>query len=189
MANFIGVVGSDRPESFNQQALALLEDSLHQSDHTVDRLLLADPTLPIYTQITEADVGQPTQVTQFRESIKKADGLLFACPEYNGLMPPALLNGLTWATRSPTAQADLSPFALKPCFIASSSPGSLGGIRAASQLANYLIGLGALVYPQFFLIANAYQVFDPSKPEALQAFQQKAESLSLEFARFCQAGN
>ena len=60
MANFIGVVGSDRPESFNQQALALLEGSLHQSDHTVDRLLLADPTLPIYTPVSYTHLTLPT---------------------------------------------------------------------------------------------------------------------------------
>ena len=186
MAHFVAVSGSDRAESFNTRTLALATKSLKAQKHTIENAPLADPRLPLYSQVVEIEQGQPPEVTAFRHTLLNSDGLIIACPEFNGVMPPALLNGLTWSTRDTKGNPDLKPFYLTPCLIVSSSPSGLGGIRAASQLANYLLGLGGLIYPQFLLVANAYQVYDPNSSESLVSFSQKAEQIAAGFSRFCE---
>jgi chromate reductase len=45
--------------------------------------------------------AKPTAVIALLEAMQQADGFIFACPEYNYSIAPALKNALDWASREP----------------------------------------------------------------------------------------
>ena len=177
----VSLVGSQRSDSFNASAVSLIELALKSLGAESERAEWAHLELPLYSQVIELEQGLPKAVSDLRSRIKAADGLIIGCPEYNGFMPPLLLNALTWATRNPQGHSDLSPFRLKPCLICASSPGSLGGIRAASHLATYLLGIGASVYPDFFLIPNAFTTLAGSDESEQHKLSGRAEIIASGF--------
>lgn len=186
MSNFLSIVASDRPESFNARAVVLIEQKIVANNDTVTRIDLAAMMLPIYSQVLEQSAGQPNKVSELRTALSSCEGLIIGSPEYNGFMPPLLLNALTWTTRDDNGQSDLSVWRLKPCLIAASSPSPIGGIRGAGHLATYLLGIGASVYPDFFLVPNAMKVFGGVDATSTAPFEMRAEQLATGFKAFAE---
>src|SRR5690625_7543912 len=56
--------------------------------------------IPFFSEDVEAE-GDPDYVTQFKEAIRKAEGLLIATPEYNYGMSSATKAAIEWASRPP----------------------------------------------------------------------------------------
>ncbi len=107
-------------------------------------------SLPHY----DADLGQPEVVEDFKAAIEKADGLVIVTPEYNYSVPGVLKNAIDWASRPAYA----SVFRDKPVFVASTSGGALGGVRAQSHLKYILNGMLARVFPwQEVVVTHANQ--------------------------------
>ena len=186
MSNFLSMIGSERPGSFNASTVALIEQQIQANNDTVTRIDLAALALPIYSQVLEHSGGQPSGATALRAALSSSQGLIIGSPEYNGFMPPLLLNALTWATRGDDGQSDLSVWRLKPCLITASSPGPIGGIRGAGHLATFLLGIGASVYPDFFIVPNAMKVFDGADAVNATPFQSRAEQLVTGFKAFAE---
>lgn len=65
--------------------------------------------------------------------------------------------------------------------ICSSSPGGLGGIRAAAELANYLRGIGAIVFPEFFIVPQAFSVFSEPNLASDHPLTVRANEIALAF--------
>ena len=181
MYQFISLVGSHRPRSVNAGTTHLIEQTLEASGDTCERIDIATLELSIYSQVVEQQEGQPKGADRLRRALRGASGLIIGCPEYNGFMPPLLLNALTWATRNEDGQSDLSPFRLKPVLLCASSPGSLGGIRAVGHLATYLLGIGSQVYPDFFLIPGAFGVFDEKGETNDDHWVNRAQTITQNF--------
>ncbi len=160
MPSFLCFCGSARAASFNQLTLDVLTDAVQATGAEVTRISLRDVGAPLYDGDLEAEQGQPDGIKRLRRAIEAHNGLLIGCPEYNGYMTPLLLNILNWATRSESATPDLAPFRNKLVVISSTSPGSLGGMRASRELHNFMTGTGALVLPQVFSIPRALDAFD-----------------------------
>lgn len=56
-------------------------------------------SLPLFNQdVLERD-GMPAAVTELKDSLRAADGLLIATPEYNWGIPGFLKNAIDWASR------------------------------------------------------------------------------------------
>ena len=55
--------------------------------------------LPLYNDDLIKDGAYPDVVQAFVEQVKAADCYLFACPEYNYNVTPALKNALDWASK------------------------------------------------------------------------------------------
>ncbi len=72
----------------------------------------------------------PAKVTEFKEKIRNADGLLIVTPEYNYSIPGVLKNAIDWASRPPKG----NPLEEKTVAIMSASTGRLGGARAQYHL-------------------------------------------------------
>lgn len=162
MARYLTFSGSRREGSFNTMIINIVSRELTKSNQQVTAISLSDFELPIYEQPTEERLGLPDQASDLKNLFTQHDGLIIGCPEYNGILPPLLLNTLTWVSRSSEGQADLSVFQGKPVLITSCSPGSLGGIRAAAHLKSFLSGVGCVVFPDMVIVANAFSAFDDS---------------------------
>ncbi|KAH6555660.1 hypothetical protein KP509_1Z238000 [Ceratopteris richardii] len=69
----------------------------------------------------------PEVVLQFRRKVDEADAVIFASPEYNYSLPPALKNAIDWASRPPNVWAG------KAAAVMSAAGGS-GGKRSQYHL-------------------------------------------------------
>lgn len=91
----LGICGSLRRASRNMGLLRYAQQHAPQG-MTIDIADLAD--MPFYN----ADIGEkPAPVIRLLTQLELADALLFACPEYNYSLAPALKNALDWASREP----------------------------------------------------------------------------------------
>ena len=135
----LGICGSLRKGSLNMAALRACNDLLPQG-MTLHITSIAD--LPIFNQdMFEAGIPEPAK--RLRSEIAAADGLLFACPEYNFSLTAALKNAIDWASRPPN-----QAFQDKPAAMFSCAPGPLGGARVQYDLRRILVQLWSYPLPR-----------------------------------------
>ncbi|ALZ76785.1 NADPH-dependent FMN reductase [Rheinheimera sp. F8] len=91
----LGICGSLRKASHNMTLLKTAQQLLPEGVS----LQIADLTeVPFFS----ADLAtKPAAVVVLLEAFQQADGFVFACPEYNYSIAPALKNALDWASREP----------------------------------------------------------------------------------------
>ncbi|MGY9013799.1 MAG: NADPH-dependent FMN reductase [Rhodospirillales bacterium] len=104
----LGISGSLRKASKNTGLLHTAQD-LAPDDMTIDIFDLAN--IPFYNQDTE-EKGLPDSVKKMIDAMSGADALLFACPEYNFSLAPALKNAIDWASRQDPSPMDDKPAAI-----------------------------------------------------------------------------
>jgi chromate reductase len=135
MKTLLCLSGSLRAASSSR---ALTEALRHRLDQTVRTTTFDIARLPHYN----ADLTDDPQVAVLKQAIAEADGMLIVTPEYNYSIPGGLKNAIDWASRP----AYKSVFAGKPVFVASTSGGALGGVRAQAHLKYILNGMLARVH-------------------------------------------
>ena len=103
--------------------------------------------LPLYNQ--DEDATPPQAWVQFRDRIKRADGVLFVTPEYNRSVPAAMKNAIDVGSR-PSGQ---SAWSGKPGAVVTVSPGAIGGFGANHHLRQSLVFLDvpAMQQPEAYL--------------------------------------
>ena len=140
----LGICGSLREKSYNMYALKTARELMPEG-MGLEITSIAD--IPLFNQDV-CDKGFPAPVAAFRTQIAQADGLLFACPEYNYSVSGVLKNAVDWASRPPD-----QPFQNKPVAMFSASVGLKGGVSAQYDLRKILAQLGtfALVRPEVFI--------------------------------------
>ncbi|MFC5741108.1 NADPH-dependent FMN reductase [Dyella tabacisoli] len=139
----LGISGSLRAASFNSALLhAAQELAPAEMEIAIHRL----HGLPLFDQDVE-ELGDPEPVAAFKQAIADADGLLLACPEYNGGISGVLKNAIDWASRSGKSRST-APLAGKLVCIMGASPGITGTVRAQDQLRLVLRRAGAQTEPQ-----------------------------------------
>jgi len=147
-----GLAGSLRRASFHR-GLIRAARQVAPEGVTVEPYERLDE-IPFFNQDVE-DHGDPTPVRDFKETIRQADAVLIATPEYDYAIPGVLTNALDWALRPP------SPFRHKPVGIVGTSPGSVGTARGQMVLRQILLHPPAYVMPEpQMLIPFALQRFD-----------------------------
>lgn len=124
----LGISGSLRRGSFNTE---LIRVAAEEAPPNVTVALADISDLPIYNADLERESGFPKPVEQLRDEMARADGLLFATPEYNYSVPAALKNAIDWASRRP------SPIDHKPAAILGAG-GRSGTARAQRHLRDIL---------------------------------------------------
>jgi len=148
----LGIAGSLRQASYNRAALRAAERLVPEGAR-LDIFDLAG--IPLFNQDDEKNL--PPRVVELKRSIRAADAVLLATPEYNYSMPAVLKNAIDWASRP---YGDNS-WDGKPVALMGASPGSLGTARAQYQLRQLFVALNmpALNRPEV-LISNAAERFD-----------------------------
>jgi chromate reductase len=156
MIKLIGLSGSLRRGSFNTALLRAAAELL-PTDATLDLRTLHD--IPLYNGDIEASEGIPAPVSNLKEAIASAHGVLLATPEYNNGIPGVFKNGIDWLSRPPDDIKRI--FGDKPFALIGASPGGFGTILSQAAWLPVLRTLGTR--PWFgarLLVSRAQQVFD-----------------------------
>lgn len=141
--NIIGICGSLRRASRNMGLLRCARQQMPEGT----RLEIVDiSSFPFYS----ADIEKPEQISVFVDKVKSAAGYVFAGPEYNYSVAPALKNAIDWASREPGAI-----FAGKPAALMGAG-GSLGSARAQYHLRQICVYLDLQVVNKPEIFANAF---------------------------------
>jgi chromate reductase len=162
--NVVVLPGSLRKESFSLKianALAKL------APDTVKLNVVTLHDISIFNQDLEAP--PPADWVKFRETLHKANGVLFITPEYNRSIPGVLKNAIDVGSR-PYGK---SSFNGKAVGIISNSPGPLGGVSAAKHLQQILPGITGPIMqqPETYLngVGDAFDDKGELSKESLQA--------------------
>ena len=158
MVNLIGFSGSLRKGSFNTLLLNAAASMM-----PADSALRIESIrgIPLYDGDEEAAHGVPDVVTQLKEAIAKADGLLIVSPEYNHSIPGVTKNAIDWLSRPPADIARV--FGGKPIAIAGASPGGFGTVLSQNAWLPVIHTLGAQLWSGgSLLLSRAGSAFDAS---------------------------
>lgn len=161
MARILVFAGSSRTGAYSKQlarAGAIALDSLSgpQTSNLID---LADFDVPVYNADLEADKGLPQRIRAFKILARQHDGMMIATPEYNGCVPPLLVNLFAWASRPEPNEGASSVFQDKPVALMASSPGGRGGVRVVPRLRDMVSELGMIAVRGFVTVPYADDAF------------------------------
>jgi chromate reductase len=148
--SLLGICGSQRKSSINRALLVAIGETLP-----------AGATLTIWDSlefsIFNSDLPEPPRITELKQAIADADGVVFAVPEYNYSIPGGLKNALDWIS-SPPAK---SPLRGKPTGVVGATSGMSGTIRAQLHMRQILLFSDSQVLSQpEVLIPRAHERFD-----------------------------
>ncbi len=144
-----------RRDSWNKKLLACAADLVRSGGVDLDLADFAEFELPLYNLDLQEAPGFPPTLTTLARRVSEADGIMIASPEYNYSLPGHLKNAIDWLSR-------LRPMPLrgKHGMLLAASTSLVGGIRGLWQLRIPLEGLGVVLYPDMFALAQAHQAFD-----------------------------
>lgn len=148
--------GSFRTASLNVQLNQIISDRLAALGHDVQVLRMSEVDAPSYNGDDEAANGMAAGPARYKAALQQADAFVITSPEYNFSIPGGLKNLIDWVSRGQD-----QPFARKPGFLASASPGLVGGNRGLWALRVPLEMLGAPLYPRMFSLAQASTALTP----------------------------
>lgn len=146
----LGICGSLRKGSLNRGLLVALAEVMPAG---AELRLWDSLDFPVFN----GDVGEPTAVTELKQAVAAADGVVLAVPEYNYSIPGGLKNAIDWLSRPPPQ----SPLRGKPCGIIGAASGMSGTIRAQAHMRQILVFSDSpcLSQPEI-LIPRAQERFD-----------------------------
>jgi chromate reductase, NAD(P)H dehydrogenase (quinone) len=155
MIKVLGISGSLRRGSYNS-ALLRAATQLMPPESTLEVASIRG--IPLYDADVEAQ-GIPATVSQLKEAIVAADGVLLVTPEYNNSLPGVFKNAIDWLSRPPSDAKRV--FAGRRFAIIGASPGPFGTTLSQAAWLPVLRTLGTL--PWFggrLAVARAGGVFD-----------------------------
>ena len=180
MTTIVAIAGSLRKGSFNQMLLAAAVEAAPK-DVKVEAGSIRG--IPLYDGDVEIASGIPEAVTQLKDKIAAADGLLLVTPEYNNSMPGVLKNAIDWCSRP---AADIPRvFGGKPVALLGATPGA-GGTRLSQaawlpvlRCLNMTLWSGRLIY-----VASATKAFDAQGKLVDETVKKYLPTFMQEFAAF-----
>ena len=160
MKKILVFAGSSRKESVNKKLAAVAANYAQLEGAEVTLIDLADYSAPVYDGDIEAESGLPESMQRFKALCASHDALIIVSPEYNGCVPPLLVNIMSWASRPEGDEASCAAFRGRKVAIAAASPGRLGGVRMIPRLRDFLAELSFEIVPGFATLPGAYKAFD-----------------------------
>jgi chromate reductase len=179
MTTLVGISGSLRRGSFNTALLRAAKELMPGGSQLTIGSIRG---IPLYDADVEAE-GIPQPVTELKEAIAAADGLLLATPECNNSMAGVLKNVVDWLSRPP---ADVKRvFGDKPVAILGATPGNFGTILAQSAWLPVLRTLGTRPWwGARLLVSRAKTVFDESGAVTDEAVKEQLQQFLRGFVEF-----
>ena len=155
MVKLLGISGSLRRASYNSSLLRAAT-RLMPPEATLEVAGIRD--IPLYDGDVEAQ-GIPAAVTQLKEAVVAAAGVLLVTPEYNNSIPGVFKNAIDWLSRP---SSDIKRvFGGRPFAVIGASPGGFGTTLSQAAWLPVLRTLGAQFWAGGRLqVARAGSVFD-----------------------------
>src|SRR4051795_6463554 len=113
--------------------------------------------IPLYDGDLEASSGIPEVVTNLKNAIAAADGVVLVTPEYNNSIPGVFKNAIDWLSRPATDIKRV--FGGKPVALLGASPGGFGTILSQNAWLPVLRTLGMRLWEGRLLVSRAQSVF------------------------------
>ncbi len=174
----LALAGSLRQGSYNRGLLRAAEEL---APEWVEVQFFDIGTLPHFNEDLEA-AGDPEVVRRFKETIRNANAVLIATPEYNGAVPGVLANAIDWASR-PTGRSVLRN---KPVAVMGAVLGKSGSVNAQAALRGVLSRIGAVVVPDpQVLVPRASRLFDEQVNLRDEATREEIRQLVEAVALWC----
>lgn len=148
----LGIAGSLRRTSYNRGILRAAQELVPEGAKIE---IFELDGIPPFNQ--DEEKNPPREVTELKERIRAADGVLLCTPEYNYSVPGVLKNAIDWASR-PYGDSAWND---KPVAVMGASVGGLGTARAQYHLRQSFVFLN--MHPMNgpeVMIANAAERFD-----------------------------
>jgi chromate reductase len=155
MVKLLGISGSLRRGSYNSSLLRAAT-RLMPEDSVLEVASIRG--IPLYDGDVEAQ-GIPAAVSQLKEAVVAAQGVLLATPEYNNSIPGVFKNAIDWLSRPNTDARRV--FGGRPFAVMGASPGGFGTILSQVAWLPVLRTLGAQFWSCGRLqVSRAAAVFD-----------------------------
>lgn len=172
----LGISGSIRRGSLNSSLLRAAAERLPAGVELETFERLAD--VPPFSE--DAERWPPEAVRELRESIRAADAVLIATPEYNHSLPGQLKNALDWASR-PAGKSALNG---KPAAAIGASTSMFGAVWAQAELRKVLAAMGGRVVDAELPVAKADELLSGGR---LELAPEQAEQLDRILAELVEA--
>ena len=147
----VGICGSIRIGSYTRMALMLALRGAEEGGAKSDLIDLNDYQLP-FCDGNEDESGYPEDVFRLRKTVRRAQGIILATPEYHGGYSGVLKNALDLM--------GFEEFEGKMLGLVGVSGGRLGAFGAMHSLRDVGRALHAWVIPEQATVPEASQIFD-----------------------------
>lgn len=174
--------GSLRTGSINEVLRRHLSAKLREAGVAVTDASLGDYELPMFNQDLEPD-HVPEGAKRLADDFRSHDIVLLITPEYNGGVPPLVVNAISWISRQKP-----SPFRHAIFGIGGVSDGKYGTIFSLSHLRDSLSKVGALVVPTLLGVGPYPDVFDADGAPNEPSIQWKVGQMVKELTHFSRGG-
>jgi chromate reductase len=178
----ITLCGSLRKGSVNEILRRHMSRKLAEAGVAVTDLSLADFEMPLFNEDLEAD-HTPESARLLAEAFRTHDIVFLATPEYNGGVPPLVVNTIAWLSRQKP-----SPFRHAIFGIGGVSSGKYGTIWSLSHLRDSLSKIGALVVPTLLGLGPDSEIFDADGAPTEPAIKYKVGQMVKELTHFSRGG-
>ncbi|MDM0112758.1 NADPH-dependent FMN reductase [Variovorax sp. J22R133] len=173
MTRLIALSGALRKASYNT---ALLNAAVELAPEGCEVIAGSIRGIPLYDGDVEASEGIPQVVSELKDLIAGADGLMLFTPEYNNGIPGVFKNAIDWLSRP---AADMGRvFGGKPVALCGASPGPWGTALSQNAWLAVLRALeldiwskGRLLVPRAHTLVDAQgRLTDDATRQRLAAF-------------------
>jgi len=179
MTKVLGISGSLRRGSYNS---ALLRAATRVMPPEATLEIATIRGVPLYDGDVEAQ-GIPAAVTQLKEAIVRADGVLLVTPEYNNSIPGVFKNAIDWLSRP--ASDIKRVFGGKPFALIGTSPGPFGTVLSQNAWLGVLRTLGTQTwFGGRVAVARAANVFDESSAIKDPAIEEQLKQFLAGYVAF-----
>jgi len=150
----LAFAASLKRESLNRKLINLAVELAREAQVEVDLADFREFDMPLYDADLQHSAGFPEGAQELARRIEAVDGLMIASPEYNYSLPGTLKNAIDWVSR-------MKPMPLrgKHGVLLAASTSLVGGSRGLWALRVPLEGLGVMLLPDMFALAQAPQAF------------------------------
>jgi NAD(P)H-dependent FMN reductase len=156
MVTIVGISGSLRKHSFNA---GLLRAAAEAAPEECTLAIESIKEIPLYNADVEETEGIPPSVSDLKDRIAAADGLLMVTPENNNSIPGVFKNAIDWLSRPPKDRPRV--FGNRPIGLMGATPGGFGTAFSQYAWLPVLRVLGAEVWSGRLLwVSGAMSKFD-----------------------------
>ena len=173
------IAGSPRIASVSYRVAKHLNKHLTTQFPTHEYTLIdvRNYALPFVQTVFNSIENTPKEWQPLAEIMFHADAIILVSPEYNGGYSPAMKNLLDHFPK----------FSRKVFGIATSSPGAMGGMRAAQQMQQLVCGLSGIPSPTMLIVPAVDKKFNEQGELIDENFAKSIATFANEFVWLAEA--